>query len=253
MISLKKMFVTTLLLTAVLLLAVNSLFIHKPAKNSKTVITIKTTPVFQRKIALVERQPVMAESNLLDVPLMNQMEAPQLKKGCEVTSLAMLLNYSGFQVSKNDLAASIRKVPYTYPNGLKGNPNEGFVGEMSGGDGFGVYNGPIYDLARSYAGDRAVNLTNRPFTDILKQVRSGEPVWVIVTKTYAPVSTFVKWPTPQGMMDITYSEHSVVITGYNQTSIFVNDPFGYKNRQADRNSFEKAWQQMGSQAVVIEK
>jgi uncharacterized protein YvpB len=253
LISLKKMLITTLLLTTMFLLAENILFVHKPATSSRPAITVKTTPINQRKMALTEKEPVLTKSKILDVPIINQMAAPQLIKGCEVTSLAMLLNYNGYQVSKNELAEKIKKVPFTYPNGLKGNPNEGFVGEMNGEEGFAVYNGPIRDLARTYAGDNVVNLTNSPFTDLLKRVERGEPVWVITTKSNAPVSEFEKWPTPQGIIDITHNEHSVVITGYDQTSIYVNDPYGYKNRQVDRNIFENAWVQMGRQAIVIEK
>ena len=37
----------------------------------------------------------------MDVILYNQMDAPRLYNGCEVTSLAMLLHYSGYeQVTK---------------------------------------------------------------------------------------------------------------------------------------------------------
>ena len=40
--------------------------------------------------------------NPLNVPLLNQMDDPRLYNGCEVTSLAMILNYSGIDVSKNE-------------------------------------------------------------------------------------------------------------------------------------------------------
>lgn len=59
------------------------------------------------------------------------------------------------------------------------------------------------------------------------------------------------WNTPSGKVDVTYSVHSVAITGYNDKYVYLNDPYGYKNRKVDRSNFEKAWKQMGSQAVVI--
>lgn len=180
------------------------------------------------------------------------MSAPRLYNGCEVTSLAMLLNYSGYHVTKNELAEDIKTVPLNEPGNKKGNPNVGFVGDMVDGPGLGVYNGPIYDLTKTYAGDKAVNLTGSTFTDLLKKVNQGMPVWIITTTTFAPVSVFEKWDTPQGIINITFSEHSVVITGYDEESIYINDPYGYKNRKVDRTNFEKAWVQMGSQAVTIE-
>ncbi len=45
----------------------------------------------------------------LDVPLINQMDSPKLYNGCEVASLAMILNYSGYHVTKNELANEVKK------------------------------------------------------------------------------------------------------------------------------------------------
>ncbi|AZU60834.1 C39 family peptidase [Neobacillus mesonae] len=217
-------------------------------------VMVKEAPTLKlRQIALQKNAPILPKSKLLDVPFINQMDHPMLYNGCEVTSLAMILNYHGVRVSKNELAEKIKTVPLNYPNGQKGNPNAGFVGNMARGPGLGVYNGPIYDLAKKYVGDKAVNLTNSPFTDLLKKVSQGLPVWIITTSSFTPVSVFETWNTPQGKIEITFSEHSVAITGYDDKYIYVNDPYGVKNRKCDRERFIKAWEQMGSQAVVIEK
>ncbi|RLQ93835.1 C39 family peptidase [Falsibacillus albus] len=189
----------------------------------------------------------------LDVPLIYQMSAPKLYNGCEVTSLAMLLNYYDINVTKNDLAEKINYVPLTYKNGQKGNPNEGFVGDMAHGPGLGVYHSPILKLAQQYVGMRAIDITNQPFSEILKEVENGHPIWVITTANFAPVADFKDWDTPQGPIKVTYSEHSVVITGFDEDHIFLNDPYGVKNRKVSRAGFEKAWEQMGSQAVIIDE
>jgi uncharacterized protein YvpB len=124
---------------------------------------------------------------------------------------------------------------------------------MEVGPGYAVYNGPIYNLARNYAGEEVINLTNHPFTDLLARVYQGEPVWIITTSSFAPVSDFQTWKTPQGTIQISLSEHSVVITGYDANYIYVNNPYGIKNQKINRSTFEKAWVQMGSQAIVVEK
>ncbi|WP_121610891.1 C39 family peptidase [Mesobacillus foraminis] len=188
---------------------------------------------------------------LLDVPLLNQMDSPRLYNGCEVTSLAMMLLYKGFEVTKNELADAVARVPLTYSNGDKGNPNSGFVGNMEDGPGLGVYHGPIFELAWKYAGDKAADLTGQPFTTLLEQVAEGNPVWVITTSTFAPVSSLETWQTHDGAVGITYSMHSVVITGYDSDHIYINNPYGMKNQAVDRENFIKAWEQMGEQAVVI--
>ncbi|WP_223589587.1 C39 family peptidase [Neobacillus bataviensis] len=210
------------------------------------------TPLITREVALQKESPILPDSKLLDIPLLNQMDKPLLYNGCEVTSLAMILNYNGVKVTKNELAKNIKTVPLTYSNGKKGNPNAGFVGDMAHGPGLGVYNGPVYELAQKYAGDKAVNLTGSPFTDLLKKVSQGHPVWIITTTSFAPVSVFQTWDTPQGKIDITFSEHSVVITGYDENYIYINDPYGTKNKKLDRDNFIKAWEQMGKQAIIIE-
>ncbi|MCY8307515.1 C39 family peptidase [Bacillus vallismortis] len=189
----------------------------------------------------------------LNVVLYNQMDAPRLYNGCEVTSLAMVLNYAGYDVTKNTLANQIATVPLTYSSGLKGDPNDGFVGDMANGPGLGVYHGPIYQLAKTYAGDKVSDLTGKNISAVYQQLEKGNPVWVITTASLAPVDNMQTWKTPNGTIDITFSVHSVAVTGYDEKYVYLNDPYGYKNRKTDRTSFENAWEQMGSQAIVIQK
>ncbi|KYD06362.1 C39 family peptidase [Bacillus atrophaeus] len=188
----------------------------------------------------------------LDVVLYNQMDSPKLYNGCEVTSLAMVLHYAGYNVSKNALAENIPTVPLTYSSGLKGDPNEGFVGDMENGPGLGVYHEPIYKLAKKYAGSDVKDLTGQNIKAVYRELEQGRPVWVITTSKFAPVDNIETWKTSNGNVDITYSVHSVAVTGYDEDYVYVNDPYGHKNRKTDRKNFEKAWKQMGSQAIAIE-
>ena len=243
-----------LIITGILLLsAVGAWSIYAVMSEQKAAAKVwEAVPLKTRKVELQAKEaPKLPDSIILDVPLIKQMDQPLLYNGCEVTSLAMILNYAGVKVTKNELADHIKTVPFTYSNGTKGNPNVGFVGDMAHGPGLGVYNGPVYELTKKYVGDRAVNLTGKPFTDILKEVGQGHPVWVITTSTFAPVSVFQTWNTPQGKIKITFSEHSVAITGYDQNYIYINNPYGGKNIKLNRENFIKAWEQMGKQAIVI--
>lgn len=197
---------------------------------------------------IVEEKKVVEEM-LLDVPLLNQMDSPRLYNGCEVTSLAMILNYKGVSVTKNQLAQQITRVPLQYSNGEYGNPNSGFVGNMEDGPGLGVYHEPIFELAQKYL--KAADLTNSPFDQLLEEIANGNPIWVITTSTFAPVAEFQTWQTSEGNVEITYKMHSAVITGYDASNIYINNPYGTKNQKVDRESFIKAWEQMGKQAVVL--
>lgn len=193
---------------------------------------------------------------VLNVPLINQMDDPKLYNGCEVTSLAMVLNYNGIDVTKSELADNIETVPFQYDNGEHGNPNDGFVGSVSGSTsaGLGVYHGPIYKLAKQYA-DNVYDLTGSNFDTVVNKVEEGHPVWTITTTAFAPVSDFESWDTPDGKIDVTYSEHSVCITGFDRDKrvIYINDPYGYKNREVDWNDFAAAYKQMGKQAIYVTK
>jgi len=81
---------------------------------------------------LLQSEPSVAVR--LDVPLLNQLDPPALLLGCEVTALAMIMQYNGIPVTKNELADRLPVVPIYYENGLHGNPNEGFVGDVTGTD-----------------------------------------------------------------------------------------------------------------------
>jgi uncharacterized protein YvpB len=224
-----------------------TLAIQTTTANLYTEETSSSTPVIEE--GTTEEGQKISET-ILDVPLLNQMDSPSLYNGCEVTSLAMILQYNGLEVTKNQLAEEIVRTPLRYNSGEYGNPNNGFVGNMEDGPGLGVYHGPISDLATNYS-DHVIDLTNQSFDDLLKQVAEGHPVWIITTSTFAPIDEFETWQTPQGEVEITYKMHSVVITGFDTDSIYINNPYGEKNQKLDRESFIQAWQQMGSQAIVV--
>ena len=46
--------------------------------------------------------------------------------------------------------------------------------------------------------------------------------------------------------------HSVVVVGSDADSLFINNPYGQKDQEIDRQNFISAWEQMGKQAIYIE-
>lgn len=193
-------------------------------------------------------------SMLLDVPWIAQ--KPELPRGCEVTSLAMLLRHAGIGADKMTLAAQVDKVPYLQ-SGLYGNPNDGFVGDMytKANPGYGVYHAPIERLAERYLPGRIVKLTGMPFDELLTQhVGQGRPVWIVTNATFKNLdaASFTTWPTASGDVQITWHDHSVVVTGYDPAFVFINDPLDASanaNKKLPREAFREAWEQMGKQAI----
>ena len=199
----------------------------------------------------------ISDQVLLDVPIVKQL--PELPRGCEVTSLAMLLQYAGVDADKMILARQIKKNPAKMykMNGQVhyGDPNEGFIGDMYNihKPGLGVYHTPIKELAERYMPGKIIDFTNGDFTQIKRYLSTNRPIWVIINTAYQKLdsSYFHTWQTSNGEISITYKEHSVVVTGYDQDYIYFNDPLtGKKNRKAPIADFEKAWVQMGRQAIT---
>ena len=190
------------------------------------------------------------------VPHINQL--PELQRGCEVTSLTMLLQYEGISADKMTLAKQIHKIPFRDANYVRGNPYDGFVGDIYtfSKSGYGVYHGPVANLAETYLPGKIKDITGQSIHAVYELIGNGSPVWVITNSTFSPLpdSEFTTWKTNTGNVKITYREHSVLIVGYDKEFIYINDPLasaGYK--AVPRKPFEKAWAQMGSQAIGIAK
>lgn len=199
----------------------------------------------------------LKKSVFLKAPLISQY--PELPRGCEVTSLAMLMQYHDIQADKMTLAKEIKKDETPYQ--IKGNkiyfghPNEGFVGNMYSLNepGYGVYHKPLAELAEEYAGERAKDLTGGSFYEILAALNRGEPVLVITNVTFKklPESAFMTWHTDKGAIKITMKEHAVLVTGYDRDHIYFNDPIDGKAKKAPFDDFVDAWVQMGKQAITL--
>jgi uncharacterized protein YvpB len=195
------------------------------------------------------------DSVLLDVAVIHQY--PELKFGCEVTSLAMVLNYAGVSTNKMELYHSIQKE--TDPlirtsNGdiLRwGNPEYGFVGDMTGRRaGTTVFDKPLILLINKKLPGRAVNLTNQPFEQILEHVSSGHPVVVWTTLDYGLPKRWETWKHGQQMVKVPLDLHAVVLVGYNDNYVFLNDPLsGRKQVKVRKSTFISSWKSLSSRAV----
>jgi len=207
---------------------------------------------------LKNKNDLVHENNrIIDgVPHISQL--PELERGCEVTSLTMLLQSQGIAADKMTLAKQIHKLPFRDANYVRSNPYDGFVGDIYtfSKSGYGVYHGPVAQLAEKYIPGKIKDVTGQTIESVYSLIDSGSPVWVITNSTFAPLpeSEFTVWNTNTGKVKITYNEHSVLIVGYDSQSVFINDPLadtGYKS--IPRSAFEQAWVQMGSQAIGVRK
>jgi uncharacterized protein YvpB len=160
-------------------------------------------------------------SSRLDAPYISQL--PDMPFGCEVVSVTMMLNYAGIDVTKEELAA---RMPYA------GDPNEGFTGSLYGVNAFGgggvIWPPALLELVRERCGS-AVDLTGESWETVQGFIDQGRPVCV--------------WFTSEGL------DHTVLLTGYSDTTVWVNDPLADKDVTLDIDTFWYFWEGNGYRAL----
>ena len=169
----------------------------------------------------------------LDVPFISQL--PDMPTGCEATSVAMLLQFAGVEISKEQVAA---EMPYS------DDPNLGFQGDPYDYSGGIIYPPALLDLVRSHVGT-AEDLSGIDLDTLKATIDAGKPVIVWFLPTAA-------------------DSHTVVVTGYTDTDILINDPaegltdpFGYipdspgdgKNLALPIDAFLQYWGGSGNLAL----
>ena len=195
------------------------------------------------------------QSTLLNVVLIKQ--NPELRYGCEVTSLAMVLNYAGVKTDKMDLYRRIQKDPDPIIKSASGNilrwgnPADGFVGDMTGRRaGYAVFDRPMVALINQKLPGRAVNLTNLPFDRVLAHVSSGYPVVVWTTGDYRLPDRWESWYHGKQFIKTPLDLHAVVLVGYDSNYVFLNDPLsGRKQVRVNKEQFIRSWKALQSRAV----
>jgi uncharacterized protein YvpB len=228
----------------ILLLQAIEKSINQPVTESTTRNPIRISPKKQE--------------TLLDVTVINQ--NPELKYGCEVTSLAMVLHYAGVKTDKMELYRLIQKEDYPLirkSNGdilHWGNPENGFVGDMTGRlAGTTVYDKPMIHLINQKLPGRAVNLTNQPFEKIEEHVSAGYPIVVWTTLDYGLPKRWVAWNHGHQVVRVPFDLHAVVLVGYDNNFVYLNDPLTIKKQvKVEKEQFVSSWKALGSRAVSYE-
>ncbi|MUG86919.1 hypothetical protein GNP92_11260 [Paenibacillus timonensis] len=190
----------------------------------------------------------------LDAPLIKQL--PELYNGCEITSLAMLLQFHGIDKNKMELVGEMKKDPTPMKIDANGNitywgdPNLGFVGDITGNQkGYSIYHSALLHVLKNYI-PTTVDLTNKTFDTLEQQMAQGVPIIAWTTIAYVEPSQWVIWDSPTGPVRATFSVHSVLLVGYDEQYVYVNDPLsGVKGHKVDKQQFIRSWEAFGKQAL----
>ena len=173
--------------------------------------------------------------------------------GCESVALTILLNYYGVNVSVKEVVDLLRKgdLPYS-ENGIRygGNPYLEFIGHPADPNAYGVYDGPIFDVANYYK-PGIINGRGISLDEVLELVRQNKPVIVWNTMhlavpyinqswIYKPTGETIKWLT---------SLHAIGVIGYNDSQVIVSDSLNGRIRYFDRKTFESRYNAFGKRAL----
>ncbi|WP_256358010.1 C39 family peptidase [Bacillus sp. sid0103] len=219
---------------------------------NEQVINVKKSVNKNKSVTTTQRKN---NSAMLNVVLIKQ--NPELRYGCEVTSLAMVLNYAGVKTNKMDLYRSVRKDPDPLIKSAKGdilrwgNPADGFVGDMTGRRaGYAVFDKPMIALINQKLPNRAVNLTNKPFEKVLEHVSAGYPVVVWTTGDYRLPDRWEGWYHGNQYIKTPLDLHAVVLVGYDNNNVYLNDPLsGRKQVRVGKQQFISSWKALKCRAV----
>lgn len=221
--------------------------------------TPASEPPKQQPAQSVQADVVIKDKHIIKVPAI--MQYPELPYGCEVTSLTMLTTYLGLPYSKLDLADKMPKDPtppvYDAEGRINtwGDPDVGFVGNMKGAPGYAVYHKPVADLLNSVYKMGAEDLSGAEFTALKKAISQDKPVVVWTTANFKPTDRWDRWYSKSGEeIRISYMEHAVLLVGYDQQHVYVNNPFtGEEAQEVDLEGFLGSWEQFGRMAVTFRK
>ena len=199
----------------------------------------------------VDTSSLVNRSVRLDVEYIPQ--NPELPTGCEITSLATVLNYYGYEISKTELSEK-----YLDKADAPADWRKVFVGDPTDAHSFGCYSYPIVKaanrfLSRNGALHRAVNISRCGFLDVLTEVDNGKPVIIWGTQGLSKGVKTIEWTVDGKKLRWIAPEHCMVLIGYDLDRMVavVSDPqkgiVEYNIRKL-KQSFET----MYSQCVIIE-
>lgn len=177
------------------------------------------------------------------------------KLSCEIATLVMALRYRGISIGEQTIIDAIGFDPTPKKNGIWGDPDVAFVGDIDGqqpGTGYGVNAAPIAKAGSAYRTTRAFK--NGTLTDVLNEVKAGNPV---IVWGNAASGRRVDWRTPTGKTVLAIvGEHTRVVVGFtgsasNPVSIITLDPL-FGEKRFTKNAFLADWALLGNMGVVVE-
>lgn len=176
--------------------------------------------------------------------------------GCESIALYLLLKYHGVDVTPDNIISSLKKGDSVHiENGVKygGDPEIEFIGNPKSKSGYGVFEGPIIDVANKYKSG-IIRATGKSLDEILKIVKSGKPVQVWASSYGRTPTKCNTWVHKASGKTITWycHFHSLVLIGATSSKVIVSDSLTGSIVKYDKKVFETAYNFYGKRAIYYE-
>lgn len=199
---------------------------------------------------------------MVDLPVVQILQNPELPNGCEITSLCMLLRYRGLDADKCDLADHyLPRTEFwwgTDPDlAYMGNPH---LDDDSPQCGYYCFAGPIVAAAEAFLADRggppryrAVNLTGAGEKELDACLEEGNPFlfWASLHFDDICFDPCGSYPLPGGREHRVFHHlHCMVCRGSDDVFFYLADPLDF-NTRVPRTQFMKIYRQLGSRAVAV--
>lgn len=250
-----------LTLSAVVLLAMP----HHSALQTNAVDLNAAPPINcnSPSVDLKVKQPAAVQPESCYIEMDNIQQLPELPAGCEVTSLAIVLNYLDYSVSKTRLADNYLPCSddfYTGSNGELYGPNQNdvFAGDPHSNQ-YGCYAPVIVRTANSYLKECGSEYTARDISGenpegLYRYVLDGTPVIVWATIQMREIPSYIEWfdSETEERLRIPNRQHCLVLVGVDGETLTFNDPYDSRGIvQYPKSLFEQRYNEVGKQAVVL--
>lgn len=226
-------------------------------------VPITPAPVENTPELPVSSEAVTAEpSPGIDYPVTLIYQNPKLPNGCEITSLAILLDWAGFPIDKVELSDNyLPKQGFYRSDGVLhgADPNRAYAGDpASSSSGWYCFEGPILEAGNTYLSDqnsslRTVALSGLTQEELERCMDAGIPLAVWVTLDYSAPRTreSARWLLPDGTEYVPYRNlHCVVLAGWNGGKYLIANPInGWQT--VSPGTFWSCFDAMGRRAVAV--
>ena len=179
---------------------------------------------------------------------------PELPTGCEITSLTAVLQYYGVECDKCDISDNYLS------KGEVGTVdfNKAFEGDPRDEGSYGCYANVIIETAYKFLAGKDQMLivsdsTGSTLSELYPLIDRDVPVIVWGTQNCAEGSYTVTWNVDGQDMTWFSPEHCMVLVGYDDSSVWVADPMYGDVRSYDKTVFERSYDSLNRQAIVIER